>query len=186
VRGALPLLAVAALLAPPSCASYQKMTDRVSRYNEYAAAVAQLPQPTTRAELYAALPPLVKPKRPTVATDMGTGAFGKETYPLDDDWAVEVSFIYWHRALANPMDLFSAGVVQSDDDTVYNGKPEIIARTDLHDVQAGDLRAVPGKPGFYTVPGTGGQLDCRGYAPGTEIKDPATGKIWKIPTPQRR
>lgn len=41
---------------------------------------------------------------------------------------------------------------------------------------------VPGKPGFVTSPYSPDKLtDVRGYAPGTEVKDPYTGKIFLVP-----
>jgi len=42
---------------------------------------------------------------------------------------------------------------------------------------------VPGKPGFVTSPFApdGGFVDVRGFPPGTEVKDPYTGKIFLTP-----
>jgi len=41
---------------------------------------------------------------------------------------------------------------------------------------------VPGKPGFVTSPFSPDKLtEVRGYAPGTEVKDPYTGKIFLVP-----
>ena len=42
---------------------------------------------------------------------------------------------------------------------------------------------VPGKPGFVTSPFApdGGFVDVRGFQPGTEVKDPYTGKIFLTP-----
>ena len=42
---------------------------------------------------------------------------------------------------------------------------------------------VPGKQGFVTSPFApdGGLVDVRGFAPGTEVKDPYTGKIFLTP-----
>lgn len=41
---------------------------------------------------------------------------------------------------------------------------------------------VPGKPGFVRSPYSPDKMtDVRGYAPGTEVKDPYTGKIFLVP-----
>jgi hypothetical protein len=44
-------------------------------------------------------------------------------------------------------------------------------------------KGVPGKPGFVTSPYAPyqGYVDVRGYAPGTEVKDPYTGKTFLVP-----
>jgi hypothetical protein len=49
-----------------------------------------------------------------------------------------------------------------------------------------DLRygtPVPGKQGFVTSPFSpqSGYIDVRGFAPGTPVKDPYTGKIFLTP-----
>ncbi len=42
--------------------------------------------------------------------------------------------------------------------------------------------AVEGKPGFVKSPfGGSGIVDVRGYPPGTEVKDPYTGKVFLVP-----
>jgi hypothetical protein len=43
--------------------------------------------------------------------------------------------------------------------------------------------SVPGKPGFVTSPHApnAGFVDARGILPGTEIKDPYTGRIFLVP-----
>jgi len=43
--------------------------------------------------------------------------------------------------------------------------------------------AVPNKPGFVTSPHApySGYVDVRGFPPGTEVKDPYTGKIFLVP-----
>ena len=41
---------------------------------------------------------------------------------------------------------------------------------------------VPGKSGFVRSPYSPDKMtDVRGYAPGTEVKDPYTGKIFLVP-----
>ncbi|HEX8373486.1 MAG TPA: hypothetical protein VF585_11945 [Chthoniobacterales bacterium] len=43
-------------------------------------------------------------------------------------------------------------------------------------------KAVEGKPGFVNSPfGGSGIVDVRGYPPGTEVKDPYTGKVFLVP-----
>jgi hypothetical protein len=43
-------------------------------------------------------------------------------------------------------------------------------------------KTVPGKPGFVTSPyGGGGYIDVRGFPPGTEVKDPYSGKTFLVP-----
>jgi len=41
---------------------------------------------------------------------------------------------------------------------------------------------VPGKPGFVTSPfNAAGYVDVRGFPPNTEVKDPYSGKIFRVP-----
>ena len=42
---------------------------------------------------------------------------------------------------------------------------------------------VPGKPGFVTSPHSpnAGYVDIRGFPPGTEVKDPYSGKVFLVP-----
>jgi len=43
-------------------------------------------------------------------------------------------------------------------------------------------KAVPGKPGFVTSPfSSQGYIDARGFPPGTEVKDPYSGKTFLVP-----
>ena len=50
-----------------------------------------------------------------------------------------------------------------------------------HDLPYGT--PVPGKPGFVTSPfsPTEGYVDVRGFPPGSEVKDPYSGKIFLVP-----
>ncbi len=42
-------------------------------------------------------------------------------------------------------------------------------------------KPVSGKPGFVTLPGSSGLIDVRGFAPGEQVKDPATGQMFLVP-----
>jgi hypothetical protein len=60
------------------------------------------------------------------------------------------------------------------------------AATRVASKKGGDLRygtPVPGKQGFVTSPFSpdNGYIDVRGFAPGTAVKDPYTGKIFLTP-----
>ena len=58
--------------------------------------------------------------------------------------------------------------------------PSTTATTPKGDYQYGI--PVPGKPGFVHSPYSPDKMtDVRGYAPGTEVKDPYTGKIFLVP-----
>ena len=51
--------------------------------------------------------------------------------------------------------------------------------------QVGELpigKSVPGKPGYVTSPfGSAGLIDVRGFSPGTEVRDPYSGKTFLVP-----
>ncbi|MEI8107716.1 MAG: hypothetical protein WCI46_07855 [Verrucomicrobiota bacterium] len=51
--------------------------------------------------------------------------------------------------------------------------------------QVGELpigKSVPGKPGYVTSPfGSVGLIDVRGFSPGTEVRDPYSGKTFLVP-----
>jgi hypothetical protein len=42
-------------------------------------------------------------------------------------------------------------------------------------------KPVAGKPGFVTLPGSSGLIDVRGFSPGEQVKDPATGALFLVP-----
>ena len=44
-------------------------------------------------------------------------------------------------------------------------------------------KPVPGKPGYVFSPydPSGGYVDVNGYAPGSKVKDPYSGKIFFVP-----
>lgn len=53
-------------------------------------------------------------------------------------------------------------------------------------MKTGDLpyaKPVAGKPGFVTSPfaPAAGYIDVRGFPPGTEVKDPYSGKTFLVP-----
>ena len=56
-------------------------------------------------------------------------------------------------------------------------QPTVVA----HDLPYGT--PVPGKPGFVTSPHSpgAGYVDVRGFPPGTEVKDPYSGKVFLVP-----
>lgn len=49
----------------------------------------------------------------------------------------------------------------------------------VRDIQV--AKTVPGKPGFVTLPGSTGLIDVRGFSPGEQVKDPATGALFLVP-----
>jgi hypothetical protein len=49
----------------------------------------------------------------------------------------------------------------------------------VRDIQV--AKPVPGKPGFVTLPGSSGLIDVRGFSPGEQVKDPATGALFLVP-----
>ncbi len=49
----------------------------------------------------------------------------------------------------------------------------------VRDIQV--AKPVPGKPGFVTLPGSTGLIDVRGFSPGEQVKDPATGALFLVP-----
>jgi hypothetical protein len=76
---------------------------------------------------------------------------------------------------------------QSEDlPSKYNEEPEVIQPSQNLPTSEPVLNAIPieDKPGFVLSPYAPdkGLVDVRDFAPGTEVKDPYTGKIMKIPT----
>jgi len=72
------------------------------------------------------------------------------------------------------------------DDTTTNTPPTNPVPDTNPQVQVGNLpyaKPVPGKPGFVFSPydGKGGYIDVRGFPPGTEVKDPYSGKSFLVP-----
>lgn len=59
--------------------------------------------------------------------------------------------------------------------------PPPAAAPTTHDLPYGT--PVPGKPGFVTSPHSpsAGYVDVRGFPPGTEVKDPYSGKTFLVP-----
>ena len=49
----------------------------------------------------------------------------------------------------------------------------------VRDIQV--AKPVAGKPGFVTLPGSTGLIDVRGFSPGEQVKDPATGALFLVP-----
>jgi hypothetical protein len=49
----------------------------------------------------------------------------------------------------------------------------------VKDIQV--AKPVAGKPGFVTLPGSSGLIDVRGFSPGEQVKDPATGQLFLVP-----
>ena len=59
--------------------------------------------------------------------------------------------------------------------------PQTAAANTEHELPYGT--PVPGKPGFVTSPHSpnAGYVDVRGFPPGTEVKDPYSGKTFLVP-----
>jgi hypothetical protein len=77
-----------------ACASFKRFADRQQRYCRYTRALRHLPDHATRADIYAALPPLRPPAPPFDFAIIGVGAMATECYPLDADYQVVVTFLY--------------------------------------------------------------------------------------------
>jgi len=77
-------------------------------------------------------------------------------------------------------------VQQPDEDVSDPAPPPPPDATVQEPIKQGDVpygEKVPGKPGFVTSPFSkaSGYVDVRGFPPGTEVKDPYTGKIFLVP-----
>ena len=75
---------------------------------------------------------------------------------------------------------------KKSDETAPNSPPTNPVPDTNPPVQQGNLpyaKPVPGKPGFVFSPydSKGGYIDVRGFPPGTEVKDPYSGKSFLVP-----
>ena len=89
---------------------------------------------------------------------------------------------------------FQEGTTQTQTTTTNSAPPETTAPEETAPAPSNNGPApkakgdypygtpVPGKPGFVRSPYSPDKMtDVRGYAPGTEVKDPYTGKIFLVP-----
>ena len=88
---ALPLFAT-------SCSSFQQTRDYYRRKHTYQASLSRITYPTTRAQLYAALPPV----SPVRTSFISGGPFtASEGYTLDSDFGISMSVFYVHWPFAS-------------------------------------------------------------------------------------
>ena len=130
-------LCVLACLVVAACSSFEGFADRQQRHRRYTQALRALPERATRADIYAALPPLAMPTLPVYVSLTGVGALGTERYPLDADYQVAVPFLYarsrfiYDRSMpdviiSKPYRFTLSG--QSPRDQIFAAKPSIEPR----------------------------------------------------------
>ena len=78
--------------------------DFPERYHHYVELLHALPKGCSRAELYAALPPLSTLLPQEMLDAIGAGVFGTGSYPIDADFEVVASLHYRHGAMRSPDD----------------------------------------------------------------------------------